>query len=168
MNVEERIEFDCIDTSFGECLVAGTEKGICELVFTDGKCRAALSSLQQHYPHALLIHASGAFANLEAGLFDGAATQWPLDIRGTEFQQTVWTELLTVPNGEAISYQSLAARLGRPQAARAVATAVAHNRIAILVPCHRIIRKDGSLGGYRWGAERKAALLSHERSACLI
>ena len=87
----------------------------------------------------------------------------PLDIRGTAFQQQVWAALQTIPTGQTLSYQALAVKLGKPTAARAVAQACASNRLAVLVPCHRIVRTDGGLSGYRWGVDRKAALLDRER-----
>ncbi|MBK8006944.1 MAG: methylated-DNA--[protein]-cysteine S-methyltransferase [Gemmatimonadetes bacterium] len=97
------------------------------------------------------------------GSFGGAPL--PLDLVGTAFQWRVWQALLEIPAGETVSYQELAARLGMPSSTRAVASAVAANRAAVLVPCHRVVRSDGSLGGYRWGLPRKRALLDQERAS---
>ena len=105
-------------------------------------------------------------AALEAHLGrDGPRPELPLDLRGTAFQIRVWRFLLGIPAGQAVSYTELAAGIGAPRAVRAAASACAANRVAVLVPCHRVLRSDGGLGGYRWGLERKRTLLARERSA---
>src|SRR5205085_12231868 len=112
---------------------------------------------------ARLTPLAEAVADVLAGRGDGSAL--PVELRGTPFQVAVWNALRQIPRGETRSYAELAASLGRPGAARAVARACATNRVAVVVPCHRVVRGDGSLGGYRWGVERKERLLERESGA---
>jgi len=158
-----RVEYDFLTTALGTCLIARSALGICELAFVDGQKDAALAELARNYPCAEILPADGIFDDLVERLLLSKAKDCALDMRGTFFQRTVWHELQKTTEGEVISYQELARRLGRPDAVRAVAGALARNRIAVLIPCHRVIRSDGALGGYRWGIERKAALLKKER-----
>ena len=129
-----------------------------------------LGSLLDVFRHALLVDGGAAFEALLAeviALVDepARAAELPLDIRGTAFEERVWAELRKIPVGTTASYGEIAAALGHPTAHRAVARACGANRIAVIIPCHRVVRADGSLSGYRWGVERKRALLDAERAA---
>lgn len=163
------IRFAIGDCSLGAILVACTEAGVCAILLGDAPDQLA-RDLQDRFPAASLIGADGAFESLVAqvvGLVDtprDAVAALPLDIGGTVFQQRVWAALRLIPMGETISYAGLAARLGMPGSSRAVAGACAANPIAVAIPCHRVVRTDGGLSGYRWGVERKRALLERERA----
>ena len=129
---------------------------------------ALVDELQRSFPAARCLPADAAFSLQIAEVITSlnqpvASLSLPLDIRGTAFQQQVWQALRAIPAGETRSYQQVAQSMGNPQAVRAVASACAANRLAILVPCHRVVRGDGSLSGYRWGVARKAALLQREK-----
>jgi len=165
----QRIRYAMVETPLGWALVAATRRGICMTALADD--RASLTAaLQQRFPAAEIIAD-------EAGLKDWADRivqfittpdhnlDLPLDIRGTAFQARVWRALQKIPLGKTASYTEIAAALGQPKAVRAVAQACAANKLALLVPCHRVVRSDGDLGGYRWGVERKRALLAKERAA---
>lgn len=166
----EAIRYACRATRLGPLLMAATATGVCFAQFGDTEAEL-VGRLQAEFPAARIQPASPdtrAELNdwvtaLEAHISDEApCPELPLDLRGTAFQIQVWRCLQSIREGEAISYSELAQRLGRPKAIRAVASACAANRIGILVPCHRVLRGDGSLGGYRWGVERKRALLDAE------
>jgi AraC family transcriptional regulator of adaptative response/methylated-DNA-[protein]-cysteine methyltransferase len=159
-------------TALGPLLMAATARGVCFAQFGDDQA-ALFAQLAAEFPAARLQPSDAAeapaldawIAALDAHLTDHAPRpELPLDLRGTAFQVRVWQFLLGVPNGSAISYSELAAGIGSPRAVRAAASACAANRIAVLVPCHRVLRGDGGLGGYRWGLERKRALLDAERA----
>lgn len=158
------VEYDFLPTPFGECLAARSPAGICYLAFSDRGRAGLVAEFAAAEPRARRRRNAEWLRELGSELFDAAATDVPLDMRGTEFQRRVWCALAGIPFGATLSYGELAARIGRPEAVRAVAGAVAANRIAWLIPCHRIVRSDGGLGGYRWGAWRKAAMLEHERA----
>lgn len=163
------IRWTLVDTVLGRALVAATERGICAVELGDDD--AALEQrLREEFPQARLDRVEdGRDAFLAPRLravaerLAGRDTEVPVDLVGTGFQQRVWEALMKIPVGETVSYAGLASALGAPRAARAVASACAHNRIAVVVPCHRVIRGDGSLGGYRWGLPRKQQLLERER-----
>jgi AraC family transcriptional regulator of adaptative response/methylated-DNA-[protein]-cysteine methyltransferase len=143
-------------------LVAATEKGICRLSFDEGE-----AELRARFPKATIEPGGDAMAALvERAVAAVNAPErphdLPLDVRGTAFQQAVWRELSRIPPGEALSYAALAARAGKPGAARAAGSACGANGIAVLIPCHRARRGDGSAGGFAYGLERKAALLERE------
>jgi len=162
----EQIRFAVAQCWLGAVLVAATGRGICSVTLGED-ADTLVRQLQDRFPRAELAPGDAAFeqtlAQVLAALEDPArATALPLDVRGTAFQQRVWQALRAVPPGVTLSYAELAARLGQPTAVRAVANACAHNEIAVLIPCHRIVRLDGSRSGYRWGVERKAALLDRE------
>ncbi len=160
------------DSALGHMLIGATDRGICFLQF--GESNAELvKALATEYPGATLKPMSagqrGAFDAWMRELArriegDASGADLPLDVRGTSFQLKVWKALLRIPRGVVLSYSEVARSVGSPRAVRAVANACASNRIAILIPCHRVIRGDGTLGGYRWGLERKRALLDRERS----
>lgn len=154
-------------SSLGQVLVAATEMGICAILL--GCDAAALEAdLARRFPKATL-HRDPAFAELLRAVVatvdaPGNSMGLPLDIRGTAFQRRVWEVLQAIPAGQTRSYSDIAEALGMPRAVRAVASACAANRIAVAIPCHRAVARDGSLAGYRWGLDRKAALLARERS----
>ena len=160
----EIIEYDFCTTSFGECLVARTRCGLCRVEFTDDDREAVLRRLRAAHPGASVQRAD--LQALAAAVFAAAGPDaLPLDPGGTEFQREVWTALQRIPRGTTRSYGELAAELGRPRAARAVGQAVARNPLAVLVPCHRVLPATGGPGGYRWGSQRKSALLAWESGA---
>jgi AraC family transcriptional regulator of adaptative response/methylated-DNA-[protein]-cysteine methyltransferase len=167
----ERIFHACRKTAIGWLLMAATDRGVCFAQF--GASEGALAKqLRAEFPRATVVASqeSGSPAlddwmrALEQHL-EGASPHpdLPLDLRGTAFQIRVWRFLLSVPEGQVVSYGEVADAIGAPKAARAVASACASNRVAVLVPCHRVLRGDGDLGGYRWGLARKRALLDAER-----
>jgi len=153
------------DCPIGRLLVAATEHGICTIHVGD-EDEALLAALRREFPKALLIRDEKARHYL-AGVnrhLQGQEAKLPLDLRGTDFQIKVWTALQRIPLGQTRSYSEVAAMVGEPKAVRAVANACASNPVPLLVPCHRVIRKDGSLGGYGLGLPRKKMLLANERS----
>lgn len=156
------IEYDCFVSRFGPGWIAGTASGICDVAFADAPGAEPAAELERQNPGRQVIHVPGRFAAECRYLFSPGASGCELDLHGSAFQIEVWSELRSIPIGQTISYRQLAQRLGYPHAARAVGNAVARNRIACLVPCHRVIRADGAIGGYRWGTDRKAALLAWE------
>ena len=160
------IHFAVGECSLGSILVAATSKGVCRIEFGDDP-DALVRGLQDRFPKAKLVGCDPAFEQTVAHVvgFIEAATQsfdLPLDLRGTAFQQRVWTAIRDIPRGATASYGELAKRIGHPTATRAVAQACAANPVAVAIPCHRVVRRDGGLSGYRWGAERKQALLRRE------
>jgi AraC family transcriptional regulator of adaptative response/methylated-DNA-[protein]-cysteine methyltransferase len=167
----ECIAYAVRNTSLGPLLMAATERGVCFAQFGRGETDL-VAQLRSEFPKAT-IEPSGARLSPEldawmAGLerhISGFAPrpELPLDLRGTAFQVQVWKFLLGLPDGAVLSYGELAKGIGAPKAVRAAASACAANRIAVLVPCHRVLRGDGGLGGYRWGLERKRALIDAER-----
>jgi AraC family transcriptional regulator of adaptative response/methylated-DNA-[protein]-cysteine methyltransferase len=162
------ISYAIVNTSLGEVVVASTENGICSVQFLDGS--SAQKVLAAEFPKAMLLEDSEPSKELgEAvkSLASGNASRLslPLDLRGTLFQQQVWAELRKIPAGATRSYAEVANALGRPSATRAVARACATNHVAMIVPCHRVVRGDGNLSGYRWGVARKKALLEAEKSS---
>ncbi|MDO6459387.1 methylated-DNA--[protein]-cysteine S-methyltransferase [Granulosicoccaceae sp. 1_MG-2023] len=153
------------DTPFGEILIAQTERGICHLSFIDGQ-DDPLEALRAEWPRAGLVRAQEQTAALAAQLCEPQDKHrgQPLSlwVRGTNFQLSVWRALLALKPGQLTCYGELARSLGRDGAARAVGSAVGANPVALIIPCHRVIRADGGLGGYRWGETRKSALLACE------
>ena len=152
--------------SLGAILVAATDKGICAILMGDDP-ELLVRDLQDRFPAAELLGADAGFEATVAavvGMVEAPALglDLPLDVRGTVFQQRVWEALRHIPSGHTVSYAELAARLGLPGGARAIAGACAANPAAIAIPCHRVVRHDGALSGYRWGVERKRALLDRE------
>lgn len=150
---------------FGECLMARTERGICALFFVlrDNR-QEALERLRRRWPAADLIRDAKATEPLFKRIFsgNGRKSKVPLDLRGTNFQIKVWQALLEIPPGAVASYEKIAECIGKPSAARAVGTAIAQNPVAFVIPCHRVIRKVGAIGGYHWGEARKRAMLAWE------
>jgi AraC family transcriptional regulator of adaptative response/methylated-DNA-[protein]-cysteine methyltransferase len=162
----EEIRFAVGECSLGALLVASSKKGIAAILLGDDPDKL-VHELQDRFPKAKLIGADRDYEALVAhvvGLIEapGQGLNLPLDIRGTAFQQRVWRALQDIPVGCTVSYAELASRIGLPKAVRAVAGACAANNIAVVIPCHRVVRNDGSLSGYAWGVERKRALIAKE------
>ncbi|CAN5920920.1 methylated-DNA--[protein]-cysteine S-methyltransferase [soil metagenome] len=158
------IRYGLHDSPFGKMLLAATEKGICHLAFTD-EPDAARIELQHLWARARLLPDAHSTAPLAQKIFrpsGGISDPLPLLVRGTPFQLKVWEALLHLPEGALTSYGELASAIGLPKASRAVGTAVGQNPIAFLIPCHRVIRKAGGIGDYRWGSTRKTALIGWE------
>jgi len=161
------IRFAIGQCSLGAILVAATAKGICAILMGDDPDQLA-RDLQDRFPAAELEGADAAFDDTVAkvvGLVEAPriGLSLPLDVRGTAFQQRVWEALRQIPSGETVSYSELAERIGLASGARAIAGACAANPVAVAIPCHRVVRNDGALSGYRWGVERKRALLEREK-----
>lgn len=159
------IRFAVVETVLGSMLLAATDRGICRLSFDEDE-----TELRRRFPRAV-VEPGG---EVMAALIDGAVAavadpahlpDLPLDVAGTVFQQAVWRELARIPPGETLSYAALAAKAGNPKAVRAVGSACGANQVAVLIPCHRALRTDGSLGGYAYGLERKIELLKRETKA---
>jgi AraC family transcriptional regulator of adaptative response/methylated-DNA-[protein]-cysteine methyltransferase len=163
-----QIRFAVGECSLGSILVAGSDKGICEISLGDDP-RPLVRNLQNRFPAAQLVGGDAQFEQWVAavvGLVErpGIEAHLPLDIRGTVFQRRVWQALRGIRPGETTTYSRLARQIGCPQAARAVASACAANCLAVAIPCHRVVRTDGTISGYRWGVQRKRELLSREKS----
>jgi AraC family transcriptional regulator, regulatory protein of adaptative response / methylated-DNA-[protein]-cysteine methyltransferase len=166
-NVE--IRFAVGECSLGSILVASSERGICAIFLGDDPDEL-VRDLQARFARARLIGGDGAFEQLVARVVElieapGPGLDLPLDIRGTAFQQLVWHALREIPAGSTVSYAEIARRIGSPNSVRAVAQACAANLLAVAIPCHRVVRSDGELSGYRWGVDRKRALLEREARA---
>ena len=163
-----QIRWTVIETALGLALVAATERGLCSITLGDS-VKALEAGLREEFPRAQLLRVEAGRDDFlapklreVARMLQGQSGKLDIELIGTAFQQRVWQALMRIPPGQTLSYAQLAESIGRPSAARAVARACAQNRLAVIVPCHRIIRGDGSLGGYRWGLPRKQALLEAE------
>jgi AraC family transcriptional regulator of adaptative response/methylated-DNA-[protein]-cysteine methyltransferase len=161
------ISFTITDSYLGRLLVARTDRGVCSIAFGESDSVLA-SALESEYPHAVIRHDKNGLRSWVSAVLDhlnGTTPniELPLDLQATSFQLLVWEELRRIPFGETRSYAEIAARLGRPHATRAVARACASNPVALVTPCHRVVRSDGTLSGYRWGTERKRKLLEQEK-----
>ena len=153
------------DSPFGKMFLAESPRGITHLSFFDGDETESLEVLHRDWANATLIRDDGLAGKIAAEIFSGEIrTKVRLHVKGTAFQLKVWKSLLEIPGSGLSSYGELAAKIGMAGASRAVGTAVGANRISYLIPCHRVIRSNGELGGYRWGVERKRAMLSSERA----
>ena len=157
------IRWAVVATSLGQMLVAATDKGVCRLSFGEGR-----EALERRFPHAELVAGEAEFAALldeivAAVESPGDSRHIPLDVQGTAFQEAVWQELRRIPPGETRSYAEIAAAIGKPGAVRAAGSANGANNVAVLIPCHRVVRSDGALGGYAYGTEIKKKLLARER-----
>jgi AraC family transcriptional regulator of adaptative response/methylated-DNA-[protein]-cysteine methyltransferase len=160
------IRFAVGECSLGSILVAATDRGVCAILLGDDP-EALVRDLQDRFPRAQLIGGDGEFECMVARVVSfveapALGIDLPLDVRGTAFQQRVWQALRAVPAGETVSYAQIAGRIGAPKAVRAVAQACSANALAVAIPCHRVVRTDGAISGYRWGVERKRALLERE------
>lgn len=162
----ETLYFALGECVLGHVIVVRSEKGVCAIHFGDDPVQL-LNTIQQIFSNANLVGQDEVFNRTVSqivALIQNASTshQLPLDIRGTEFQQKIWNALRSIPYGETRTYQEIAQKVHLPKAVRAVANACASNNIALAIPCHRVVRTDGSLSGYRWGIERKQQLLNLE------
>ncbi|WP_394843806.1 bifunctional DNA-binding transcriptional regulator/O6-methylguanine-DNA methyltransferase Ada [Pendulispora brunnea] len=160
------IRFAVGECWLGSILVAATDKGVCAILLGDNPDEL-VRDIQDRFPKAQLVGGDPAFEELVArvvGLVEAPeqSLDLPLDVRGSAFQKRVWQALRTIPAGSTLSYSDIATRIGQPKAVRAVARACASNSLAVAIPCHRVVRTDGSLSGYRWGVDRKRALLQRE------
>ena len=158
----ETIRWTTFDSPLGQMLIAATSKGICRLTFDDSE-----ASLKRLFPRATIVKDDGSLRQLVEGALAAierplAAPDLPIDVAGTAFQEAVWRELRKIPPGETRSYAEIAAAIGAPKAVRAVGTANGDNHVCVLIPCHRVIRSDGTLGGYGGGTDRKKKLLAAE------
>lgn len=156
------IRFRTVESSLGPLLVASTDKGICRLAFGEDP-----SALQRHFPNCEVVPDDGSMSQWVEGILQAIETpakapKLPVDAQGSAFQKAVWAELCKIPLGETRSYAQIAAAVGKPAAVRAVGTANGSNPVSIIVPCHRVIRSDGRLGGYAGGLENKRKLLQAE------
>jgi AraC family transcriptional regulator of adaptative response/methylated-DNA-[protein]-cysteine methyltransferase len=162
------IRYTCSDSPLGRMLIAATDKGICAIQFADSD-EELESGLKHEFPFAFRRRDDAGLRTWEHGLLrqmqgQKLNTSLPLDIQATAFQRKVWTYLQSIPFGATRSYSDVAKAIRRPTATRAVARACATNRIAVAIPCHRVVREDGEMGGYRWGIERKRVLLGMEQA----
>lgn len=158
-------------TPYGECLLAVTSRGICSLAFVEEENKSvALQELLETWSAAVLVENPAAGESVISQIFKQQGEQGRVPtkvlLRGTNFQIKVWQALLRIPEGTVVSYSSLAKAVGHPAAQRAVGTAVGRNPIACLIPCHRVLRNNGDIGGYRWGTIRKRAILAREAAIC--
>jgi AraC family transcriptional regulator, regulatory protein of adaptative response / methylated-DNA-[protein]-cysteine methyltransferase len=166
---KEELQFAVGQCSLGAILVASSAKGVASISIGDDP-ETLVRSLQDQFPRATLIGGNKEYEALVAQVIafieaPGIGLNLPLDVRGTAFQQRVWRALRDIPPGHTMSYQEIAAKIGAPRAVRAVAGACASNSIAVAIPCHRVVRRDGALSGYRWGVERKRALIDREAAS---
>jgi len=164
------IRFAVGECSLGSILVAQSERGVCAIFIGDDPDQLA-RDLQDRFPNARFVGDDQAFEAVVAKVVGfveapGIGLDLPLDVRGTAFQQRVWQAMRAIPAGATTSYSELARRIGVPKSTRAVAAACAANVLAVAIPCHRVVRSDGALSGYRWGVERKRALIAREAAAC--
>jgi AraC family transcriptional regulator, regulatory protein of adaptative response / methylated-DNA-[protein]-cysteine methyltransferase len=160
------IQFAVSESSYGPMLVGQSPRGVCAVLFGSDR-DALLHDLQGRFPGVMLVDGGDKVEGIAAQVVahvesPSGSPDVPLDVRGTEFQRRVWQVLREIPAGSTLSYTDVARRIGVPKAARAVAQACAANNLAVLIPCHRVVRSDGALSGYRWGVERKRALLEKE------
>lgn len=161
------IRYGLHPTPFGKCLIATTDRGICHLGFVQQNEGDAIDNLVEEWQQAKMIEDNRSTSALVEPIFDlgRRGRQFHVHLRGTNFQLKVWEALLQIPAGRVTTYEGIAERIGRPTASRAVGNAIGHNPIAVLIPCHRVIRKVGDFGNYRYGTPRKKALLAREFSA---
>ena len=164
-----KLEYTIAPSTIGKVLVAATERGISAVYLGEAE-RELLAELREEYPNAEIVRAIGSTQSWVREIvqrIEGQPAQGelPLDLLATAFQRRVWQELQKIPCGTTKTYSQVACALGRPRAVRAVARACATNPVSVVVPCHRVVRENGSLAGYRWGLSRKERLLATERAA---
>ena len=157
------IQYNFYDSPFGKALIASTDKGICYIAF--GEEKNMEKELNERYPKAKFVRETTDRHKQALGLFSGAKTgnALPLHVKGTDFQLKVWEALLQIPAGKTSTYKTIAQEIGQPAAVRAVGTAVGQNPVSYFIPCHRVIRTDGGLGGYHWGIDLKKQMLDKEK-----
>jgi AraC family transcriptional regulator of adaptative response/methylated-DNA-[protein]-cysteine methyltransferase len=163
------IRYAVVDTPLGRLLLGATERGLSAVYLGDADAPLE-AALRREYPEAEVVRDDAGLGGWLADLLEHLAgrrphLELPLDVQATAFQRRVWQELQAIPYGATRTYREIAERIGRPTAARAVARACATNPVSVVVPCHRVVREDGGLGGYRWGLERKQKLLDQEKAA---
>lgn len=160
---ELTIIYHVYDSPFGRCLVANTEKGVCNVLFGETK-EQLIRDLQARWPAATLITKQHELQQTVIDYLTGSTLTRPikLHVSGTNFQLKVWEALLSIPEGRVASYSAIAAQLGQPNMSRAVGTAVGSNPIGYMIPCHRVLQASGAISGYRWGIDRKRAMLEYE------
>ena len=163
------IQYDIARSTLGLVLVARSSEGICSVIMGDD-IEAVVAELQTRFPEARLQHTEDHLDPSTQAVVSyiespSAMPDLLMDIKGTSFQTSVWSALCDIPIGTTVSYTDIAEKIGRPQSARAVAGACASNKIAILIPCHRVVRSSGKISGYRWGVDRKKILLEREKHA---
>jgi AraC family transcriptional regulator of adaptative response/methylated-DNA-[protein]-cysteine methyltransferase len=163
------IDFTIADSPLGRLLLAATARGVCRVMIGDDD-RALENDLRDEYPNAVIRKNDRILSTQVRALLDhlqgrSPHADLPLDVRATAFQWRVWRQLQAIPYGETRTYQQVAASIGSPTATRAVARACATNPVALVIPCHRVVRTDGSMGGYRWGISRKKTLLEKEKAS---
>lgn len=164
-----QIGYALLDSPLGRLLVAATARGVCAVYMGD-RDGPLITALAGEYPRAEIRRDEEGLGRWAAEVLNHLKGKQrrldlPLDLQATSFQQRVWQELQSIPYGETRTYRQVAERLGRPTATRAVARACATNPVSLVIPCHRVVREDGGLAGYRWGVQRKQALLDKERAA---
>lgn len=158
------VNYSFSQSPFGDILVASTAKGICYMAFADERA-VALSTMQSHFPNAYFSEKNDYMQQNALGIFTQDWTklsQIKLHLKGTDFQLKVWQTLLKIPMGKLTTYGDIAEKINNPKASRAVGTAIGHNPVAFLIPCHRVIQSTGDLGGYMWGTVRKTAIIGWE------
>jgi AraC family transcriptional regulator, regulatory protein of adaptative response / methylated-DNA-[protein]-cysteine methyltransferase len=165
--IAANIRYACADSPLGRMLIAATERGVCSIQFARSDAEL-IEGLKREFPFAMRKPDEGGLQSWVSALLSRMAgkelnSSLPLDIRATAFQRRVWTYLQSIPFGATLSYRDVARAIGQPSASRAVARACATNPVAVAIPCHRVVRGDGSVSGYRWGAERKKTLLEIEQ-----
>ncbi len=159
------IRYGIHETPFGKCLIANTDRGICALEFIDNNELEQIHALKKKWNNATLIHDQGSTSNNVLEIFRSEhQNKIKLLLSGTPFQLKVWEALIKIPYGSCSSYSTIAEAIGHPNSSRAVANAIGQNNIAYLIPCHRVIRKLGGFGGYKWGEARKLSMLGYEQA----
>jgi AraC family transcriptional regulator of adaptative response/methylated-DNA-[protein]-cysteine methyltransferase len=164
------IDYAVNSSPFGDIFVAATERGICKLAFIDqSKIELHIAELQRRWPRATLHSQESEQFKIVASLFDSKIPDRPLSLHvsGTNFQINIWRALLQIPEGTLASYSQVAEAVNRPKAARAVGTAIGANPVAFFIPCHRVLRQNGNIGGYHWGTTRKHAMHAWESARCM-
>ncbi len=165
MAISNKIEYGFAESPFGSIIVARTWDGVCDLQFLEHNRLETIHELATRWGQYTPTTQSNVMADtVERVAFEGLDHPIALDVKGTEFQLKVWAELRKIPFGTTVSYQEVAERIGEPKAVRAVATAIAQNPVAMLIPCHRVIHSDGTLGEYHWGRDLKRRLIEWEKS----
>lgn len=164
------------ETPFGEVLVASTQQGVCFLGFTDGDRPKAMADMRSRFPHALFREETDELQRAALSLcrsgkrseaeMEQTASPVVLHLKATPFQWKVWNALLEIPSGQTVTYRDIALSVASSKACRAVGSAVGRNPVSLLIPCHRVVRGDGGMGGYHWGIARKQALLEWESGLC--
>jgi AraC family transcriptional regulator of adaptative response/methylated-DNA-[protein]-cysteine methyltransferase len=159
------IRYDWAETPFGEGLFAQTERGLCYFALHEERSSEGIAELKKRFPVASFTEASGMAEVLAHAIFQpSTGSPLRLHLRGTNFQIQVWQALMKIPHGLSASYGTIARLVENPKAARAVGTAIGNNPVAVVIPCHRVLRESGAIGGYRWGTDRKRALLAWENA----